>query len=102
VLYTVLLLVFVSALRRSRSEAKAAAALCPERSFVFSWREFVLACAVATVVTTVSRLVFFRFAPFQILLMFSFYVVAGLLLFAGAVTYAVNTARGQLTGKSEI
>ncbi len=87
-LYTVLLLIFIGALRRSRRERVLRANLRTEPPFTFRWRGFLLACTVATAVTTVSRLLFFRFALFQVLLMFSFYVVTGLFLFIGSVLYA--------------
>ena len=47
-----------------------------------------MASAVATGVTTISRWLLFRFASLQILLFFSFYVVAGLVLFVGSLIYA--------------
>jgi hypothetical protein len=88
ILYVVLLLVFVGSLRRSTRDSTSAGGSLAGSALSFSWRGFVFACAVATGITTLSRLMFFRFAPIQILLMFSFYVVTGLCLFAGAVMYA--------------
>jgi len=88
VLYAVLLLVFIGALRQSRREATATGASLTGQPFVFTWRGFLMACAVATGVTTISRLLLFRFASLQILLFFSFYVVAGLVLFVGSLIYA--------------
>lgn len=54
----------------------------------FSWGGFVQACALATFVTTVSRLVLFPFAGLQVLVMFTLYVLAGLALLTGLLTYA--------------
>jgi len=87
-LYAVLILVFIGSLRRSRHKPTMTIALFTGPPFGFSWRGFVLACVVATAVTTVSRLVFFRFAGLQVVVLFSFYVVAGLGLFAGSLIYA--------------
>ena len=88
VLYAVLLVVFVRSLHRSRGEATELKNLVENRSIVFTWRGFVLACAVATVVTTISRLLLLPFAALQVLVLFSFYVLAGLFLFIGSVIYA--------------
>jgi hypothetical protein len=102
VLYAVLLVVFVWSLRRSRAEAAKPKGLGEDRLLAFTWRGFVLACAVATVVTTVSRLLLFPFALLQALVLFSFYVLAGLLLFTGSVIYAgrLRGARLQADGSS--
>ena len=88
VIYAVLLLLFIGSLRRSRRDAMTNDPSFIGPPFVFSWRGFVSACVATTVVTTVSRLALFRFALLQVLLMFSFYVIAGLLLFTGAVIYS--------------
>jgi len=88
VLYAVLLVVFVRSLRRSRADITEPKGLGENRSIVFTWRGFVLACAVATVVTTISRLLLLPFAALQVLVLFSFYVLAGLFLFIGSVIYA--------------
>lgn len=70
--------------------------------FAFSWRGFVLSCAVATVVTTVSRLLLFPFVPLQILLMFTLYVVTGLALFAGTLRYISRPRLDRPSGNSAI
>jgi hypothetical protein len=88
-IYAVVLFVFVRCLRQSRCESleSPAAGLGLGGPFAFSWRGFVLSCAVATVVTTVSRLLLFPFVPLQVILMFTLYVAAGLALFAGTLRY---------------
>lgn len=88
ILYAVLLLVFIACLHRSERESTTEQGTIPGPPFAFTWRGFALACAVATGVTTVSRLLLYRFALLQVLMMFSFYVIAGLLLFAGTLIYA--------------
>ncbi len=88
VLYAILLLVFYGALRQSRRNLMPSPASSLLRPFAFSWQGFALACSVATAVTTLSRLLLFRFAWLQIAVLFSFYVIAGLLLFTGAIIYA--------------
>jgi hypothetical protein len=99
VLYAVLLVVFVWSLRRSRAEATEAKGSGADGPFVFTWRGFVLAGAVATVVTTFSRLLLFPFASIQVLAMFSFYVLAGLFLFVGSVIYAWRLPGARLQAK---
>jgi hypothetical protein len=83
-------LVFFRCLRRSPGSAPelldAVAATNPP--LAFSWRGFVLACAVATAVTSASRLLLFPFAPVQALLMLTFFVVTGLALLAGDLVHA--------------
>ncbi len=93
-LYALLLLVFVFALRRSKREMKPAGDPSIGCPFHFSWRGFILAGALAVTVTTLSRLVLFPFAPLQILVMFSFYAMAGLLLFAGTLLYVAGKGTG--------
>ncbi len=85
-IYAVLLVVFVGALRQSCRSPIGRGACRP--LFTFTWRGFVLACGVATAVTATSRLVLFPWAGIQVLLMFSFYVITGLILFIGAVRYS--------------
>lgn len=89
VIYAFVLFVFFRCLHQSRCEpmesSDAGLGLGPP--FAFSWRGFVLACAVATVVTTISRWLLFPLALLQVLLMFTFYVVTGLALFAGTLRY---------------
>jgi hypothetical protein len=93
VLYVVLILVFLASLSRSRREPAAPAAPLSGPPFTFSWRGFVAACVVATTVTTVCRLLLFPFAWLQMALLFTFYVVAGLLLFAGSIRYILRPFR---------
>ena len=91
-IYAGLLYVFLRCLRKSGGQASRT----PEASaplFRFSWRGFVWACAVATVVTTLSRLLLFPFAMVQVLFMFTFYVVSGIALLAGLLTYAGHPSR---------
>jgi len=92
-LYAVLILVFIGSLSRSRREPAAPVAPFSGPPFAFSWRGFVLACAVATTVTAICRLLLFRFALFQLVSLFTFYVVAGLLLFAGSIRYSLRPSR---------
>ena len=61
--------------------------MTPGPLFNFSWRGFALACAVATVVTTIARMVLFPFVALQVLLMFTFFVVVGIALLAGLVSH---------------
>jgi len=80
-IYAGLLFVFFRCLRQS-SHAPASCsqgAVVPGPPFKFSWRGFVLACAVATFVTTISRLVLFPFVLVQIGIMFTFFVVVGII-----------------------
>jgi hypothetical protein len=93
VLYAVLILVFVAALSRSRREPAAPVAAFSGPPFPFSWHGFVLACVVATTVTTICRLLLFPFAWLQVASLFTFYVVAGLLLFAGSIRYILRPCR---------
>jgi hypothetical protein len=84
ILYVVIFLVFLGCLRKSRlAAATPPGTLAP--LIIFRWRGFISACVVATAVTTISRLLLIRFAWLQVVVLFTFYVVAGLLLFAGAV-----------------
>lgn len=76
--------------------------LKPGTPFAFSWRGFVLSCAVATIVTTLSRLLLFPFVPLQILLMFTLYVVGGLALFAGTLFYISRPQSDKRSGNSAI
>jgi hypothetical protein len=55
--------------------------------YTFSWRGFVLACALASVVTTLARLFLFPFVPVQILCMFSFFVGTGIALLGGLLIH---------------
>jgi hypothetical protein len=88
-LYAVALFMFLQCLRRSRDVQLDSSEVGVSRvpPFAFSWRGFVLACAMATVVTTVARLLLFQFAPIQMLLLFAFSIVTGLALFAGTLAY---------------
>ena len=90
VLYAILLLIFIGSLRRSRQEETAPFGPFDGQPLAFSWRGFVLACAVATFVTTLCRLLLFRFALIQVVFLFAFYVAAGLLLFAGSIRYSLG------------
>lgn len=88
-IYAGLLLVFIRCLRQSRNapisfpEAEVAAA----PPFKFSWRGFELACALATMVTTISRMVLFQFAPLQMIFMFTLFVAVGITLLAGLLAH---------------
>lgn len=88
-IYAGLLVVFFRCLRQSRGAAPAPAdgGLAPGTPFHFSWRGFALACLVATSVTTLSRLFLFPFALMQVGLMFTFFVVAGVLLLGGLLNH---------------
>lgn len=91
-LYAALLLVFIGSLKRSRREPAESVAPVKGPPFVFSWRGFVAACVVATSVTTMCRLLLFPFAWLQMASLFTFYVVAGLLLLAGSMRYSLRPA----------
>ncbi len=85
--YAGLLFLFFRCLRNSRSGTTHA----PEVNvspFEFSWRGFVSACAVATAVTTLSRLWLFPLAGVQVVIMFALYILAGIALLAGLITHA--------------
>ncbi len=88
-IYAGLLLLFVRCLRPSRNTPNSFpdAEVPPGPPFRFSWRGFALACMMATVVTTISRMFLFPFAHMQVLLMFTFFVVAGILLLAGLLIH---------------
>jgi hypothetical protein len=85
ILYAAFLVIFYRCVLRSR--------LTPimtvgEWTPTFTWRGFFLCFGLATVVTTAARLVLHKFAVVQIIVFFSFYVIAGLVLLVGAVLYA--------------
>jgi len=66
--------------------------VAPIPLFTFSWRGFVLACVLASVVTTIARLVLFPFVPVQIICMFTFFVVTGIALLAGLLIHISRPA----------
>ena len=89
-IYAGLLVIFFRCLRNSR-QAPSPSAISEVNQgalFQFSWRGFALACAVATVVTVVARFFLFPFVLWQIGIMFTFYVVSGVLLLIGLVNFA--------------
>jgi len=88
-IYAGLIFVFHLSLRRSRSEPleNLGAGVAPGPPIQFSWRGFIMACALATIVTTISRLLLIPFAMVQVVLMFTFYVVTGIGLLAALLTY---------------
>lgn len=81
--------VFFRCLRRSAPAplSSSEAPLAPVPLYTFSWRGFVLACVLASGVTTFARLLLFPFVPVQIICMFTFFVVAGLALLAGLLIH---------------
>lgn len=89
-IYAGLGLVFFRCLRQSRNVPGLSpeAQVAPVPPFKFSWRGFVLACAMAGAVTTISRMVLFPFAPIQAIFMFTLFVVGGIALLAGLLTHA--------------
>jgi hypothetical protein len=68
------------------------APVAPIPLYTFSWRGFVLACVLASVVTTIARLVLFPFVPVQIICMFTFFVVTGIALLAGLLIHISRPA----------
>ena len=88
-IYAGLCFVFFRCLLRSRQAPNLSreVQVNPVPPFRFSWRGFALACALASVVTTISRLVLFPFAPMQVICMFTLFVVAGITLLAGLLTH---------------
>jgi hypothetical protein len=86
ILYAALLTMFYRCILRSRQVPS------PDEPGVvgFTWRGFVFCFGFATAVTTAARLWLHRFAIIQIALFFTFYIVAGLALLAGAVRYATK------------
>jgi hypothetical protein len=103
-IYAFVLFIFVRCLQQSRGEPlePSDTGLGSGGPFAFSWRGFVLSCAVATAVTTVSRLLLFPFVPLQVLLMLTLYVVAGLALFAGTLRYISRPRFDRSPGNSGI
>lgn len=93
-IYAGLILVFVLCLRRSRGVPGPAPDLAPPPAppFQFSWRGFMLACALATGVTTLARLLLFPAVPLQMICMLTFYVVSGVALLAGLLLHARRQA----------
>jgi len=62
----------------------------------FTWRGFWCCFGTATVVTTAARLWLHKFVPVQMVVFFTFYIVAGLVLLLGTVLYATkNTAHSR-------
>jgi hypothetical protein len=86
VIYAALLFIFRRCLLQSKHELPAVP--CEPCPVTFTWRGFFLCCGLATAVTTVSRLVLFPVASLQVVVLFSLYVVLGLVLLAGAILYA--------------
>jgi hypothetical protein len=88
-IYAGLLVFFFRCLRQSRNPPNSFpdAEVSPGPPFQFSWRGFALACAMATAVTTISRMFLFPFALVQVLLMFTFFVVVGIILLAGLLIH---------------
>jgi len=88
-IYAGALVVFFRCLQRSKRGAIASsrAGMATVPPFAFSWLAFVFACTVATTVTVVSRWLLFPFAAWQILFMFTFYVLAGLALLTVTLVY---------------
>lgn len=93
--YAGLLYVFIRCLqigrgfRGSISQAQSS----PTPVLQLTWRGFLQACALATMVTTIARAFLFPLAGFQVLFMFTFYVVSGLLLLAGLLTHINQSGR---------
>lgn len=85
-LYAGLLVVFLKCLRGPGGQTSGPPAI-PAPIFTFSWRGFFLAGVVATVVTTLARAVLISFAELQVLVMFTFYVLTGIVLLAGLLTH---------------
>jgi hypothetical protein len=89
-IYAGLIVVFLLCLRRSRNAPDPAPEMTPPPAppFRFSWRGFVLACTLATGVTTLARLLLFPAVPLQMIFMLTFYVASGILLLAGLLLHA--------------
>ena len=88
-IYAGLFYVFLRCLRQSRQgTGSALSTSAPAPPFQFSWRGFVLACALASVVTTIARMVLFPFAFVQILCLFTMFLVAGLFLLTGLLMHS--------------
>jgi hypothetical protein len=86
IIYAALLTIFY----RSLVNSQRAPGTAGESRLVFSWRAFVFSFGLATAVTTLARLWLHRFAFVQIVLFFTFYTVAGLMLLVGVVLYAAK------------
>ncbi len=88
-IYAGLLFIFFRCLRRSRNEPleNSTGGVASGPPFKFSWRGFMLACALATVVTTMSRWLLLPFALVQAVFMFTFYVVTGIVLLMALLRY---------------
>ncbi len=86
ILYAVLLWIFYRCLLRSRQEPPPT----KEQTLAFTWRGFWGCVGSATAVTTTARLLLYKFAVAQIVVFFSFYVIAGLALLVGAALYAAK------------
>jgi hypothetical protein len=87
ILYAAFLVIFYRCVLRSR--------LTPIVTFgewapTFTWRGFILCFGLTIVVTTAARLFLHQFAVVQIIVFFSFYVIAGLALLLGAMLYALK------------
>ncbi|MBI1177879.1 hypothetical protein GC207_10635 [bacterium] len=93
--YAGLLYVFVRCLRIGRRfhSSFSQAQSSPTPVLQFTWSGFIQACALATIVTTIARAFLFPLAGFQVLFMFTFYVVSGLLLLAGLLTHINPSSR---------
>jgi len=84
-IYAGLIFLFCKCLQRSRREVMPTGEPNP---LVFTWRGFSLCFVLATVVTAAARLFLHDFAIVQILVFFSFYVLAGIALLVGTICYA--------------
>jgi len=95
-IYAGALLLCFRCLQRSKQQPTASntAGVATGFPFSFSWRGFVAACTVATVVTMVSRWLLFPFALWQIAFMFTFYVLAGLALLTVTLAHISRPGTG--------
>jgi hypothetical protein len=89
-IYTGMILLLALCVRKMEPAPTVASVPSPRRTFRFSWRGYFQISLVAVAATTLAKLLFAPFASVQIILFFSFYIVAGTLLLLGTILYVLR------------
>jgi hypothetical protein len=88
VIYAGLILLLTLCVRKMESATSSGLGTIARRTFQFSWRAFFQLSLLAAVVATLAKVFLAPFGGVQILLFFSFYVLAGILLLLGTTIHA--------------